>query len=199
MRSSNIIPFIRAMLYRLVYPGIKAKYIHSNVFILNPKRLAVGEGSTIYQNVVINNFNDVVLGQNSQIGPFVTIRSANGSLLAGDNFSINPFSLIDCNGNVSVGRYVRLGAHAYVGPAHHDYPLFFENPNVGSFEEAPIAISDILIGNNVWVGTNVQIHPGSVIASNSIIGQSTSVRRNVGEATLFYNKYIRESEVKRLA
>lgn len=198
MRSSNIIPFVRAILYRLIYPRIKARYIHSNVFILNPKKLAVGEGATIYQNVVINNYEDVVLGRNSQVGPFVTIRSANGCLSTGDRFSINPFSLIDCNGNVSIGRCVRLGAHAYVGPAHHEYPLFFDNSNVGSFEEAPIAISDILIGDNVWVGTNVQIHPGSVIASNSIIGQSTSVRGHVGEATLFYNKYIRKNEIKPL-
>lgn len=192
MKFSNLIPFLRATFYRLIYPEIKAKYIHSNVFILNPSMLKIGKGSSIFQNVVINNYCDVSFGQESQIGPFVTIRSTKGSLHVGDYFSINPFSLIDCNGKVSIGRDVRIGAHSYVGPAHHDYRLFFADPKLNSFEETPITISDTLIGNNVWVGTGVQIHPGSVVASNSIVGQSTSVRTNVGQATLIYNKSIRE-------
>ena len=186
-------------MYRLVYPGIRAKYIHSNVFILNPKRFHIGEGSTIFQNVVINNYCDVNIGQESLVGPFVTIRCSKGALSAGDHFSVNPFSVIDCNGNISVGRYVRIGAHSYIGPAHHDYRLFFESPRFASFEETPIAVSDIFIHDNVWIGANVQIHPGSVVARDSIIGQSTSVRRSVGEATLVYNKYIRECSLADLS
>ena len=192
MKFSNLIPFFRAILYRLVYPGIKAKYIHSNVFILNTRMIKIVKGSSIFQNVVINNYCDVSFGQECQIGPFVTIRSTNGALSVGDYFSINPFSLIDCNGQISIGRDVRIGAHSYIGPAHHEYRLFFKHPQVNTFEETPITISDTFIGNNVWIGTCVQIHPGSIIASNSIVGQSTSVRTNVEEATLIYNKSIRE-------
>ena len=192
MSFSNIVPLLRAFLYRLVYPKIRARYIHSNVFILNPRRLTVGEGSSIFQNVVINNYQDISIGKGSQIGPFVTFRCTSGALSTGDYFSINPFSLIDCNGNVTIGRFVRIGAHSYIGPAHHDYRLFFDNPKYTSFEETPIALRDIVIGNNVWIGTNVQIHPGSIVAQDSIIGQSTSVRKIFDESTLIYNRYIRE-------
>lgn len=199
MRPSNIVPFLRAVLYSLFYPGIRAKYIHSNVFILNPRKLIIAKGSTIFQNVTINNYHQATFGKNCLIGPFVSIRSTNGALSVSHNFSINPFSLIDCNGNIIIGRDVRVGAHSYIGPAHHDYRLFFKEEMISSFEQTPIALLDITIGDNVWIGTNVQIHPGSNVESNCIIGQSTSIRQQVKDATLIYNKFVRDTVSQGLA
>ncbi len=93
----------------------------------------------------------------------------------GSNVYINHnVDLIARNGTITIGNYVLVGPFTYMTTANHDYahpdvPMYFQNYISG----------DIVIEDDVWIGTKAVILPGVTIGKGAIVGASAVVTKDV--------------------
>jgi acetyltransferase-like isoleucine patch superfamily enzyme len=99
----------------------------------------------------------------------------------GENCKISPQSYIDChrpNKNVKlikIGNNVRISRWAMILSTDIEIT---EDPSV-LWEKRNLTFKKTVIGNNVFIGTQVIILPGSTIGNNVIIGANSVVKGKI--------------------
>ena len=128
--------------------------IYKNVKILNPKNIYIGSKSYIYDEcfITIGKNNKVTIGSNSHLGVRVYCNCSKGNLSIGDDVAIGPYTQIFTYSN---------------------------NYEIGKIYHNCYKISDVIIGNNVFIGAGVIILPGITIGNNSVIGAGSIVNKNI--------------------
>jgi len=124
--------------------------IDTNVFITNKRNFTSGHGSCLYHSCyILNNNGKFVIGNRSHLGAFCYVNVCYGSVLIGDDVAIGPGTrIIAYSNHYARGRKVT--------------------------EER--IVGDIVIGNNVFIGANCTILPGTVIQDNVIVAAGTVVK-----------------------
>jgi acetyltransferase-like isoleucine patch superfamily enzyme len=96
-----------------------------------------------------------------------------GTLVAGDDCTINVFTVV--RGRVTLGDGVRIGAHTSILGFNHslepDRPVFRQ----------PIVERGIVVGDDVWIGSNVVILDGVTVGSHAVIAAGAVVTHDVAE------------------
>lgn len=113
------------------------------------------------------------------IGPNVDILSGvrilcPGKVSIGKNTTVNIYTTLDGNGGLTIGDDVMIGPYCQILTASHIYasrtiPMKYQG----------ISTASVVIGNDVWLGSNVTILPGVAIGHGAIIGASSVVTRNI--------------------
>lgn len=117
----------------------------------------------------------VKFGKNCKILTGVIISPhPGGSIVFGDDCSINPYCLIYGHGGLEVGNNVRIAAHTTIIPANHKYE--FEG---GKMTHTDLNRMGIKIGDNVWIGSGVRILDGVEISKDTIVGAGAVVSRSI--------------------
>lgn len=140
------------------------------VFIDRDATLRIGSGSIIgpytilhLQNDPLNSDPDVcqlVIGQRTAINEFCNIRASGGSITIGDNCLLAQFvSIIASNHETSCGTPMR------------DQPWDESKRNV-------------VIGNDVWIGANVVVLPGTSVGNGSILAAGAVVTQDIPESAI---------------
>jgi len=120
----------------------------------------------IHPNVILNNSTLIIRGNNIM----VEIRK-------GSTFGSMYLVCMGDNNHIEIGENC----------------MFAENINIWASDSHPIYNSEnqlintskpIIVGNNVWVGSNCTILKGVRIGDNSILGMSTFVTKNIEPSTL---------------
>jgi acetyltransferase-like isoleucine patch superfamily enzyme len=93
------------------------------------------------------------------------ILAYDGIIKLGDNFSLNPYSIIYGHGGVTIGNDVRIAAHVAIVAFNHG----FESRDL-PIKRQPNTMKGITIGNDVWIGAGAKILDGAQIADGCIIG-----------------------------
>ncbi len=88
-----------------------------------------------------------------------------GSLHLGKNSTIGDYSTLIIYVDMNIGNNVMIAANSTIVDSDHignlkDGPLKFQG----------ISVENILIGDDVWIGSNCSILKGSEIGDHSIIG-----------------------------
>jgi len=96
------------------------------------------------------------------------------SLVIGDYFYINAYSIIDCQKSITIGTRVQIGPHSYIGDFDHTVSVNTREPFHRGEKK-----SFVKIGDNVWVGAGVSILKGVSIGKNSVIGAGSVVTRDI--------------------
>lgn len=141
--------------------------------ITNYQNILVGDHSTIYKNVSIYPYKNgrFKIGHNSHIAPFGYFLIGENLIEIGNDAAIGPFCSFFCISNSAKGTS----------------SLFRENYTTG----------DISIGNNVFMGAQCVILPGTIINDNIVIA-ANSVISGVLESGFLYGgspvKKIKEIE-----
>src|SRR5690606_23560036 len=86
-------------------------------------------------------------------------------LSIGDYVYIGPNGQINAMGNVSISSNVIIGPNVLILSANHN----FRQAACLPYDEKHVLIP-VVISENVWIGANVIITPGSTIGEGSIIG-----------------------------
>ena len=128
------------------------------------RRLRAGVGCVIDQQTWLVN------GENIELGAFVKI-SAFSSVIAGDR------SRIKIGTNTIIGPGVTIVALNH-GMALNGDPIRYQD-----WTEA-----DVVIGDDVWIGANVVILPGTSVGSGCVIGAGAIVKAAVPPQTVAYMK-----------
>ena len=110
-----------------------------------------------------------------------TIEVLHHAKLTTGFFTMNSFSVIIC------AKYIILGEDVMIGRNVTIYDSNFHNIQKGSIKDA---CKGIIIGNHVWVASNVTVLKGVVVSDGSILGNCALINKNVGVNQLVTNNYI---------
>ena len=110
------------------------------------------------------------LGDRAYIGAHAYVT---GDVEAGPDSTINPFAVV--RGEIRLGAGVRIGAHSSLLAFNHgfaaDRPVFRQ----------PVTSKGIVVGDDVWIGSNVTVLDGVRIGSHAVIGAGAVVTKDVPE------------------
>jgi len=90
----------------------------------------------------------------------------------GDDVSIAPFVHIWGHGGVRIGNRVMIATHTAISTLTHDY-------SYNNMRYAPIISKQILVEDDVWIGSNVVINPGVKIGKGAVIGAGAVVIKDI--------------------
>ncbi len=129
--------------------------IDGSVDLSIPKNVSLGNNSILYKQTSIYPSADgrFSMGNQSHIAPFGYLLIDKNTITIGDHVAIGPFCTMICHSNAIEG----------------DAPHFSDN-----YQDA-----DIVIGNNVFIGAQCTLLPGTVIGDNVVIAANSVVRGNL--------------------
>lgn len=166
MNISHLIGILRGFFYKIIY----FRNINSSIFSLQA-------------NSRIEIFNKKA---KINIGKFVFIRKNasfridfNGVLNIEEKVFINDNCNINCVNKVSIGKNTKIAPNVCINDHDHNY----KNP-----EEYHLVVGEVIIGKNVWIGSNVVILRDTVIGDNVVVAAGSVVKGTVPSNTLFVNK-----------
>lgn len=137
----------------------KGSFLRTRVRILgNPKRMRVGDKFKIYENCIIAiGKAEIEIGDNGFIGVGTYINASYGKIKIGNGVVIAPFcKFFTYSHHYSVERSIRESFYS----------------------------KDIVIGNDVLIGSNSVILPGVTIGNGAIIAAGSVVIRDVESNTI---------------
>lgn len=167
------------------YPALK-RAVHR--FIMHPVKtrpnwwillfsfiyLKRGKGSVIYRSVRkdLPPFNRFYLGRRSVVEDFSCLNNAVGDLIIGDNTRIGLGNTII--GPAQIGNHVNLAQNVTVTGLNHNYQDV-EMP----IDEQGVSTKRVIIEDDVWIGANSVILPGTTIGTHSVVAAGSIVSRSV--------------------
>lgn len=165
---------------KLFFLGCKSK-------LIGFEKMKFGKSITIGQNVKISTIGSegFIFGNNftirdfSIIDSFGSIKKESGKLVIGDNVGISEFCYFAVRGDISIGDNVIFGPGVKIFSENHSFKLF---EKVFRLQEE--IRNKVVIGNNVWIGSNSIILPGVTIEDNAVIAAGSVVNKNINNGTL---------------
>lgn len=138
--------------------------------------ITVGENSFISNsNIMIKGSdNQIVIGNNGFInGLQLTLEGDNNFVFIGDAvFILDDTRIIVVDGSkLSFGRECMLSDHIDIRTTDNHSIIDRSTKKRINYEE------DIVIGNNVWIGTGVNVLKGTILPSGTIVGARSVVTR----------------------
>ncbi|MBR1499136.1 MAG: acyltransferase [Bacteroidaceae bacterium] len=154
----------------------------------NSTLLGASHGFRINSRVVLTSGStreDVILHDHSEM--FGTINSHNhGKVVMHEWSKIGPNSIIDCANHIEIGRDTAI-AFGVTIIDHNTHPInpadrrYMRHTPHRSEERSPkyAANKPIIIGENVWIGSNARIQKGVTIGDNAIVAANAVVTKDV--------------------
>lgn len=110
----------------------------------------------------------LVLGDRVYIGGNAYVT---GDLEAGADSTINPFAVV--RGRVTLGAAVRIGAYSSLLAFNHGFA-----PDQPVFKQ-PHTSKGIVVGDDVWIGSNVTVLDGVRVGAHAVIGAGAVVTKDI--------------------
>jgi acetyltransferase-like isoleucine patch superfamily enzyme len=107
------------------------------------------------------------------LGSYLSCGDGEGSFITvGHHSHFAPGCALYGHGGLSIGDYCNVAAHCVLATVEHD-PALRDGPMAFTARRAPIVIED-----NVWLGANVTITPGTRVARGCVVGAGAVVTRD---------------------
>lgn len=126
----------------------------------------------------INGANGLTTG----IGCRFDLEGRKKTLFIGENCQLGDYVHIVALQNVTIGDNVLMASKIFISDTNHgEYNSEYQSsPNVPPSQRELISLP-VKIGNNVWIGENVVVLPGTKIGDGCIIGANSVVNRNIDD------------------
>jgi len=118
-------------------------------------RMQIGAGTNLPPNISLRNGKHIQIGRNSHIGEHCY-------LWAGESA-----------GRIIIGDHVSLAPEVFITAS--DYQFKAGVP----FQQQPKREQDVVLGNDIWLGTKVIVTAGVTIGDGCIIGAGAVVTRDI--------------------
>lgn len=110
----------------------------------------------------------------------IDCKSKKTVLFIGDHVQVNDYVHIGAVDEVIIGNNVLIASKVYISDHNHG----FYNGEIQSSpeevpEKRPIQSQRVHIYDNVWIGENVSVLPGTTIGRGSIIGANSVVSKDI--------------------
>ncbi|WP_179348058.1 acyltransferase [Winogradskyella pacifica] len=155
-----------------------------SVLITRQAKLTIGNGFKLGENARLYVHNNWLIGNNVKIETHCSIFAREpeqfGILSIGNGSRIGDHTIIDVVDNVSIGNEVAIGPNCTLYTHDHLYTDFNKPAWKGGLTKAPIVIED-----GAWIGSNVTILPGVVIASKAVVAAGSVVNKDVEAHSIY--------------
>ena len=118
-----------------------------------------------------------VIGKRSVVESYSCVNNAVGDVVIGDHTRIGLHSTVI--GPVSIGSHVNLAQGVTVSALNHNF-----SDTDKRIDEQGITTRQIVIENDVWIGTNATVLAGVRIGSHSVIAAGAVVTHDVEPRTI---------------
>lgn len=172
----------------------KTSKISKNVIIEG--KVYIGKNSKIYEGAVIKG--PCYIGENCLIGNNVVIReyvNLENGVMIGANAEVARSILQERStthsgyfGDSIIGRNTKIGAGTITSNVRLDRGEI-KSEVKGKKINTGLKSFGMVIGDNSYVGTRVNIMPGKFIGSNCTIGPNSVVPENIKDNTSFFTKF----------
>ena len=160
----------------------KPNFINTIRKLINVRKgSSVGTDVIIDKNVEILRFpknvsigNEVILKEGVKICP----ANAKARISIGDRTTVGYHTMLFANKNIVVGNDCMIAPFAYIVDSNHLTKKDIPMNNQG------IEASDIIIDDDVWVGTGAKILPGVKINEGSVIAAGSVVNSDIPRYTI---------------
>lgn len=134
-------------------------FLDTQVIITNPRNFKAGEQTALYHGTyILNHHGRFSLGSHSHLSAYCYVNVCYGSVIIGNDVAIGPgVKIISYSNHYSKGKKVS--------------------------EERITA--EISIGNNVFIGSNCTILPGTIIEDHVIIGAGAVVKGRLEQNSIY--------------
>lgn len=129
-------------------------------------------------------------GKNVKIWDNVHIDSPS-KLTIGRAVSINRGSIINAGGKVSIGNNVLIGPNVTIYSQTHNF-----DDNNRLIKLQGYKLSEVIIGDNCWIGAGCIILPGVHIHNNCVIAAGTIITKNISKNSVVRNRLYRIDRVR---
>ncbi|MGM9987216.1 MAG: acyltransferase [Bacillaceae bacterium] len=126
----------------------------------------------------------------AKFGSFVFIRNNtamridfDGEFIVGEKVFINDNCTINCVKKIEIGDYTKIGPNVCINDHDHNYRKEIDDH---------LLRGEVIIGKNVWIGSNVVILRDTYIGDNAVIAAGSVVKGTVPEGAVFLNKRVNE-------
>lgn len=104
------------------------------------------------------------------------LEGSKQTLFIGDNCEMGDLTHIVAHEKVEIGNNVLIASKCFISDTNHGvYKGDNQDPPQTPPNQRNLVSKPVLIGNNVWIGENVVILPGSNIGDGCIIGANSVV------------------------
>lgn len=139
------------------------------------RRLQIGESTRVSENAHVEFCSDdavIQLGKRCHVDHFSWLRAWGSGITMGDDCTLHQYAMIQ--GGVKLGNGVRIGAHSIFIASEHkfdscDEPIFTQG----------VEFRDIVVEDDVYIGSHVTILGGLTIGKGSILAAGTVVTTDV--------------------
>jgi acetyltransferase-like isoleucine patch superfamily enzyme len=133
-----------------------------------------GRGSKIYHSVRMDTppYRKFSLGRRSVVESYACINNAVGDVIIGDHTRIG----LHCTviGPVTIGCHVNLAQGITITALNHSF-----EDTAKRIDEQGITTKQVIIGDDVWIGTNAVILPGVTVGCHSVVAAGAVVTKDV--------------------
>lgn len=168
--------------------------IEADVYIEQPERFRVGDNVRLGRGFYVQDAPTVTLGSNVEIYPGCFVQGT-GELTVADTVQLFPHMYVSTGGDtgftrigthshfaagcaiygsggLTVGAYCNVAAHVVLATIEHD-PARADGPMATTVRQGPITLED-----DVWLGANATVTPGTTIARGCVVGANAVVTRD---------------------
>lgn len=116
----------------------------------------------------------IEVGESSIIRENVILHTYGGVIKVGRSCTINPFTIMQGNGGLTIGDNVLIAAQVGMFSANH---IFADRLTL--IREQGEAKAGIVIEDDVWIGAGVKILSGVTIGRGAVVAAGAVVNRNI--------------------
>lgn len=137
----------------------------------------IGRKTNFGKRVRIDRPRCIVMGERVTVEDDVWFKIVAGTA----SIRIGAFSFIGRGSELDVSQRVLIGEHVLFGPGVF---ITDHNHNIASnarIDEQGCTASDVIIGDDVWLGARVVVLPGVTIGTGAVVGAGAVVTKSIPE------------------
>ena len=153
------------------------------------KTISIDKNSWIDYRSEIESKNNIKMGKNSILYKYITIyKRKEGQFIIGNNSHVAPYGyfLID-KYNITIGDNVAIAKNCSFFCSTNSIPLEQTTLFVNSYQ-----VGDIVMGDNIFIGTNSVILPNTIIENSVVIASNSTVKGLLKSGYLYGGNPVRK-------
>lgn len=180
--------------YKILFRIFKIKYgknlkIRGKIFIENLMycNLEIGDDVEISPFVHLKFYKNtkIILKDKVKLDFFTRIVVANNSIVEIGKFSkIGKSTILNAGANIKIGEKNLIAQNCSINSSEHKFKKNLEIINQGYHH------SEVILEDDIWLGANVIINPGSIIRKHSVIGAGCIIKGEVKENSIVKNENV---------
>jgi acetyltransferase-like isoleucine patch superfamily enzyme len=175
--------FLRKIFYPSLFKQVgKGVIFGRNVTVRHPKKITIGENTSIDDNVVLDAKGEanegIAIGVNVYIGRNTILSCKEGSIYLEDYCNISANCMLLSETEIRLGQYCFLAGQCYlVAGGNHA----FDDTSVPIMFQPSYSKGGIAIGEDVWLGAGVIVLDGANVGKGTVVGAGAVVTEPLPE------------------